>query len=406
MSFQQGLSGLNAASRNLAAIGNNVANASTIGYKTARAEFADVFANSLSGSGGSQIGIGVSLAAVRQQFTQGNIITSANAMDLAINGAGFFRMSSNGVASYTRNGQFSLDRDGFIVNASGARLTGYPADPAGLVSASTPAELRISLANLAPQATSRATMALNLDSREAVVGPAFNINDAGTYSSSTAMTVYDSQGNATTLTAYFRKTAANAWEVYGAANGAVLNGGAPIGTLAFGANGLLAADQTMNVSIPLANGAATPLAFPVTFPVTEMTQFGVNFAASTLTQDGFTTGRIAGFSIAEDGTILGRYTNGQTRAQGQVVLANFVSPQGLAALGNNQWSETAESGQALVAAPGSGSLGVLQAGALEEANVDLTAELVNMITAQRIYQANAQTIRTQDQVLQTLVNLR
>jgi len=406
MSFQQGLSGLNAASRNLAAIGNNVANASTIGYKTARAEFADVFANSLSGSGGSQVGIGVSLAAVRQQFTQGNIITSANAMDLAINGAGFFRMSSNGVASYTRNGQFSLDRDGFIVNASGARLTGYPADPAGLVSASTPAELRISLANLAPQATSRATMALNLDSREAVVGPAFNINDAGTYSSSTAMTVYDSQGNATTLTAYFRKTAANAWEVYGAANGAVLNGGAPIGTLAFGANGLLAADQTMNVSIPLANGAASPLAFPVTFPVTEMTQFGVNFAASTLTQDGFTTGRIAGFSIAEDGTILGRYTNGQTRAQGQVVLANFVSPQGLAALGNNQWAETAESGQALVAAPGSGSLGVLQAGALEEANVDLTAELVNMITAQRIYQANAQTIRTQDQVLQTLVNLR
>ncbi len=406
MSFQQGLSGLNAASRNLAAIGNNVANASTIGYKTARAEFADVFANSLSGSGGSQIGIGVSLAAVRQQFTQGNIITTANAMDLAINGAGFFRTSTNGVASYTRNGQFSLDRDGFIVNASGARLTGYLADAAGVVSASTPAELRISLANLAPQATTRATMALNLDSREPVVGPAFNISDAGTYSSSTAMTVYDSQGNATTLTAYFRKTAPNSWEVYGAANGAVLNGGAPLGTLAFGANGLLAADQTMAVSIPLTNGAATPLAFPLTFPVTEMTQFGVNFAASTLSQDGFTTGRIAGFSIGEDGTILGRYTNGQTRAQGQVVLANFVNPQGLAALGNNQWAETAESGQALVAAPGSGSLGVLQAGALEEANVDLTAELVNMITAQRIYQANAQTIRTQDQVLQTLVNLR
>jgi flagellar hook protein FlgE len=406
MSFQQGLSGLNAASRNLAAIGNNVANASTIGYKTARAEFADVFANSLSGSGGSQIGIGVSLPAVRQQFTQGNIITTANAMDLAINGAGFFRTSTNGVASYTRNGQFSLDRDGYIVNASGARLTGYQADAAGVVSASTPAELRISLANLAPQPTSRATMALNLDSREAVVGPAFNINDAGTYSSSTAMTVYDSQGNATTLTAYFRKTAPNSWEVYGAANGAVLNGGAPLGTLTFGANGLLAADQTMAVSIPLTNGAATPLAFPLTFPVTEMTQFGVNFAASTLSQDGFTTGRIAGFSIGEDGTILGRYTNGQTRAQGQVVLANFVNPQGLAALGNNQWAETAESGQALVAAPGSGSLGALQAGALEEANVDLTAELVNMITAQRIYQANAQTIRTQDQVLQTLVNLR
>jgi flagellar hook protein FlgE len=220
------------------------------------------------------------------------------------------------------------------------------------------------------------------------------------------MTVYDSQGNANTLTVYFRKTAPNTWQVYGAANGAVLNGNAPLGTMNFGANGLLAADATMNVSIPLTNGAASPLTFPLTFPVTEMTQFGVNFAASGLTQDGFTTGRIAGFSIGNDGTILGRYTNGQTRAQGQVVLANFTNAQGLGALGNNQWAETADSGQALVAAPGSGSLGTLQSGALEEANVDLTAELVNMITAQRIYQANAQTIRTQDQVMQTLVNLR
>jgi len=406
MSFQQGLSGLNAASKNLAAIGNNVANASTIGYKTARAEFADVFANSLAGSGGSQIGIGVALSSVRQQFTQGNIVTSANAMDLAINGSGFFRVSTNGVPTYTRNGQFSLDRDGYIVTNSGARLTGYVADAAGQVSASTPADLQISLANIPPQPTTRATMSLNLDSRDAAITPAFNINDAGTYNSSTAMSVYDSQGNANTLTVYFRKTAANTWQVYGAANGAVLNGNAPLGTLNFGANGLLPADTTMNVSIPLTNGAASPLAFPLTFPVTEMTQFGVNFAASALTQDGFTTGRIAGFSIGDDGTILGRYTNGQTRAQGQIVLANFVNAQGLGALGNNQWAETADSGQALVAAPGSGSLGTLQSGALEEANVDLTAELVNMITAQRIYQANAQTIRTQDQVMQTLVNLR
>jgi flagellar hook protein FlgE len=162
----------------------------------------------------------------------------------------------------------------------------------------------------------------------------------------------------------------------------------------------------MTPVIPLTNGAASPLTFPIDFPLTEMTQFGVNFAVSQLTQDGFTTGRIAGFSIGQDGVILGRYTNGQTRAQGQIVLANFVNAQGLAALGNNMWSETSDSGQPLVAQPGSGSLGVLQAGALEESNVDLTAELVNMITAQRIYQANAQTIRTEDQVLQTLVNLR
>jgi len=219
------------------------------------------------------------------------------------------------------------------------------------------------------------------------------------------MTVYDSQGNAQTLTLYFRKTAANTWAVHGAANGTAL-APAPLGTLTFGNNGQLAADVNMNVSIPLTNGAVTPLAFPLTFPTADSSQYGVDFAVNQIRQDGFTTGRIAGFSVGEDGVIVGRYTNGQTRAQGQIVLSNFINAQGLVALGNNQWAETSESGQPLVGAPGSGSLGTLQAGSLEEANVDLTQELVDMITAQRVYQANAQTIRTQDQLLQTIVNLR
>jgi flagellar hook protein FlgE len=406
MSFQQGLSGLNIAAKNLDAIGNNVANASTIGYKAARAEFADVFANSLAGGAGVQIGIGAQVAAVRQQFSQGNIVTTSNPMDVAINGAGFYRLSTNGTISYARNGQFSLDRDGYIVTNSGARLTGYPADANGQIVASTPIDLQVSLANIAPRATTDARVAINLDSRENVPAAAFSIADPTSYNSSTAMTVYDSQGNAHTLTLYFRKSAANTWDVYGAADGAVLNGAAPLGTMNFGGNGLLAGNVTMNVSIPLANGAATPLAFPVTFPVSDMTQFGVNFSVSQLQQDGFTTGRLAGFAIGSDGVILGRYTNGQTRAQGQIVLANFINPQGLVALGGNEWAETSESGQPLVATPGSGNLGTLQSGALEEANVDLTEELVKMITAQRVYQANAQTIRTQDQVMQTIVNLR
>jgi len=406
MSFQQGLSGLNIAAKNLDAIGNNVANASTIGYKVARAEFADVFANSLAGGAGVQIGIGAQVAAVRQQFSQGNIVTTSNPMDVAINGAGFYRLSTNGTISYARNGQFSLDRDGYIVTNSGARLTGYPADANGQIVASTPIDLQVSLANIAPRATTDARVAINLDSRENVPAAAFSIADPTSYNSSTAMTVYDSQGNAHTLTLYFRKSAANTWDVYGAADGAVLNGAAPLGTMNFGGNGLLAGNVTMNVSIPLANGAATPLAFPVTFPVSDMTQFGVNFSVSQLQQDGFTTGRLAGFAIGSDGVILGRYTNGQTRAQGQIVLANFINPQGLVALGGNEWAETSESGQPLVATPGSGNLGTLQSGALEEANVDLTEELVKMITAQRVYQANAQTIRTQDQVMQTIVNLR
>lgn len=406
MSFQQGLSGLNIAAKNLDAIGNNVANASTVGYKAARAEFADVFANSLAGGAGVQIGIGAQVAAVRQQFSQGNIVTTSNPMDVAINGSGFYRLSTNGTISYARNGQFSLDRDGYIVTNSGARLTGYPADPNGQIVASTPIDLQVSLANIAPRATTDARVAINLDSRENVPAAAFSIADPTSYNSSTAMTVYDSQGNAHTLTLYFRKSAANTWDVFGAADGAVLNGAAALGTMNFGGNGLLPGNVTMNASIPLTNGAASPLAFPITFPVSDMTQFGVNFSVSQLQQDGFTTGRLAGFAIGDDGVILGRYTNGQTRAQGQIVLANFVNAQGLAALGGNEWAETSESGQPLVATPGSGNLGTLQSGALEEANVDLTEELVKMITAQRVYQANAQTIRTQDQVMQTIVNLR
>lgn len=406
MSFQQGLSGLNIAAKNLDAIGNNVANASTVGYKAARAEFADVFAASLAGGGGTQIGIGAQVAAVKQQFTQGNIVTTSNPLDVAINGAGFYRLSTGGTVSYARNGQFSLDRDGYIVTNSGARLTGYPADSLGQIVASTPVDLQLSLANISPQETSTASIGLNLDSRETVPVAAFSMVDPATYNSSTAMTVYDSQGNAHTLTMYFRKTAANTWDVYGSSSGALLNGGAALGSLNFTSAGVLGATATMNVSIPITNGASTPLAFPLTFPASEMTQFGVSFAVSGLSQDGFTTGRLAGFAVGSDGVILGRYTNGQTRAQGQVVLANFTNPQGLVALGGNEWAESSESGQPLVASPGAGTLGTLQAGALEEANVDMTEELVKMITAQRVYQANAQTIRTQDQVLQTIVNLR
>ncbi len=404
MSFQQGLSGLNIAAKNLDAIGNNIANSSTVGYKEARAEFADVFAGAVGGSAGTQVGIGAAVVAVRQQFSQGNITTTQNPLDVAINGAGFYRLSTNGTVSYSRNGQFSLDKDGYLVSNNGARLTGFSADASGKIIASTPTDLKVSFANLAPKATTDARVALNLDSRATVPVAAFNATDPATYNSSTAMTVYDSQGNAQTLTMYFRKTAANTWDVYGSLNGTAIGAG-PIGALNFDSSGALAADATFALNIPLTNGA-DPLAFNLTFPAGQAVQFGVDFAVSQLQQDGFTTGRLSGFSIGDDGVILGRYTNGQSRAQGQIVLANFINPQGLSSLGNNQWVETSDSGQPVVGPPGVGSLGNLQSGALEESNVDMTQELVSMITAQRVYQANAQTIKTQDQILQTLVNLR
>ena len=401
MSFQQGLSGLNAAAKGLDAISNNVSNAGTVGFKSASAQFSDVFAASLSGGGGGQIGIGVNLAQVKQSFTQGNLTVTNNPLDVAINGGGFFRMSDNGSISYTRNGQFLVDKDGYVVNSEGARLTGYLANAAGIIVPSSPTDILVSSADLVPNATTAGSLGLNLDSREAVPVPAFDYTDPTTYNSSTAMTLYDSLGNAHVMTVYFRKTAANAWNVYTGLDGAAPGAASPV---TFTTAGALNTGGSIAASFALANGATTPLA--MTLDMTSATQYGATFGVTSLTQDGYTSGRLSGLSISSEGVVQGRYSNGQSRDLGQIVLANFANPNGLQSLGGNQWGETAASGQPLVGAPNSGSLGALQSAAVEESNIDLTAELVNMITAQRNYQANAQSIKTKDAVMQTLVNLR
>ncbi len=406
MSFQQGLSGLNAAAKNLDVVGNNVANANTVGFKGSQAQFGDVFASAVAG-GGTQVGIGTSLTNVLPLFGQGNINVSENPLDLAINGQGFFRVSSDGTVTYTRNGQFSLDKDGYIVGPSGARLTGYQATAAGAIVASTPTDLQISSADLPPGATANAKIVMNLDSRNGTLAAAgFNLNDTTTYHSATSLAVYDGLGNPHTLTAYFVKTAANNWSVFAANDGVQVGAGA-VGTLVFRPDGSIDTTATtlpFAMALPVTTGATSPLAFNLDFDGS--TQFGSSFGVNQLSQDGYASGKLTGYAVSPDGTIVGRYSNGQTRAQGQVVLANFTNVQGLQPMGNNQWGETAASGQPLVGAPSSGNLGVLQSGALEESNVDITEELVKMITAQRIYQANAQTIKTQDSVLQTMVNLR
>lgn len=405
MSFQQGLSGLNAASKNLDVVGNNVANASTVGFKQSQAVFADLYANSLSGSGGSQVGIGVKVAQVSQQFTQGNITSTSNPLDIAINGNGFFRMDNGGEVTYQRNGQFQLDKLGFIVNPSGSKLTGYTANASGVLSTGAPAPLSISTSDLAPLITSEVNAVLNLDSGSPVIPalPAFNIADPTTFTNSTAVTVYDSLGNDQTLQMFYVKRAAG-WDVY-AANDGVQIGAAPFANLTFDTSGVLTTAMPLApINVPAtAPGATSP--FPIAVDFTGTTQFGANFSVNSLNQDGYTSGRLAGFDLSADGIVLGRYTNGQTAVLGQVVLAGFANPNGLQPMGNNQWVETSTSGVPLVGAPDSGSLGVLQSRAVEDSNVDLTAELVNMITAQRMYQANAQTIQAQDEILQTLVNL-
>ncbi len=413
MGFQTGLSGLNAASQTLDVIGNNVANANTVGFKESRALFADVYATSLNGGGSNAVGIGTKVAGIQQQFSQGNISVSNNPLDIAINGKGFFRVSDNGTVTYSRNGQFHLDDAGNIVNADNLQLTGYGVDVNGNIVPSAPAPLQISSAQLPPTITTSFKPNLNLDSREAVPATAvFNPLDPTSFNESTSGTVYDSLGNSHVFTLFFVKTAvAGQWAMHGTVDGtapANVNLGAGAGTpinLQFNTSGALTTAMPIaGVSLTIGGGAATPLTFATDF--TGSTQFGSAFAVNSLYQDGFTSGRLSGFTVGGDGIIVGHYTNGQSKNLGQVVLANFGDPEGLKPLGNNQWEETSASGIPIVGAPQTGSLGALQAAAVEESNVDLTAELVNMITAQRVYQANAQTIKTQDSVLQTLVNLR
>ncbi|PKO88211.1 MAG: flagellar hook protein FlgE [Betaproteobacteria bacterium HGW-Betaproteobacteria-12] len=498
MAFQQALSGLNTAAKAIDSTSHNIANSSTVGYKSSTAHFSDVYAASLTGAGSSQVGIGVNLSAVQQQFTQGNITATNNPLDISINGGGFFRMDQNGATTFARNGQFHLDKNGFIINDQGMRLTGYIAQ-AGIITPTTPGPLQISASDLAPVATGENDSAafrgvkanLQLDSRSttpavpwsdaaAPTGASVSTNVTGnggtagqaaaaaaafdaaigagstqaaaaqaafdaviaaggsvlvataartaglsganftpdpqSYNYSTALSVFDSLGNEHTLTMFFEKTSASgAWDVNFTVDGTSNQyvSVTPANTLQFNTLGQISGGNPMSLQIDLnnvmgalgtTNDANPVMSFDVDF--TGTTQFGSSFGTNRLEQDGYTAGNLIGLSVGNDGVIQGRYSNGQTFAQGQVVLANFTNPNGLQSLGNNQWSETSASGPALVGAPGTSSLGVLSSGTVEESNVDLTAELVSLITQQRNYQANAQSIKTQDQVLQTLVNLR
>ncbi len=420
MSFQQGLSGLNAAAKNLEVIGNNVANSGTVGFKQGQAQFADMYANSMNRSGNSPVGIGVNVANVAQQFTQGNISSSNNPLDVAINGDGFFRMVSslnNAAPLYGRNGQFQINDEGYIINPSqnGAFLTGWP----GIVTGGDPVPLKIDTSNIPATETTGVKTKLNLDSRVAApVTTPFVATDPTSYNSSTGVTVFDSLGNTYNVQTYYVKNPLTStatttdWDVYTTVDGAPYPAiGAPpatqasIGTLTFDDAGLLANSTVANLNLTAKPGASFKAA-GISLDYTGTTQTGAAFVPIAQSQDGTAPGVLSSFSIGKDGRIIGNYSNSQTKTLGQVLLVNFVNPNGLQPLGNNLYAASAEAGAPLIGTPATGSFGTLQARAVEDSNVDLTAELVNMITAQRVYQANAQTIKTQDQVLQTLVNLR
>jgi flagellar hook protein FlgE len=429
MSFQQALSGLSAASTNLDTIGNNVANANTVGFKEGRAEFADLFANALNGGSNNQLGLGARVAQIAQQFTQGNLQTTSNPLDTGINGNGFYRMSHNGTVTFSRDGQFQVDNQGYLVNSTGGRLTGYQADVNGTITQGNPVELKINTADLVPVATTTTSEVLNLDSRSTVPAAAvFSPTDPNSYNQQSSMTMYDSLGNPHTMTTYYQLQAAGGtvapgtWNVFGTLDGQAVSvtGGVTVNDaagnptvdaaaqLVFSSAGAIStttpAGMPFPMTIALANGSNSPLNF--TFDLTGTTQFGSTFSTSNIQQNGIPPGHLTGFAIGADGTVQGNYSNGRSQPLGQVVLASFMDPNGLQPIGNNSWTQTVASGQPLVGVPGAGNLGSLQSSSLEQSNVDLTSELVNMITAQRVYQANAQTIKTQDQILQTITSLR
>ena len=405
MPFAIALSGLNAASSDLSVTANNIANVNTNGFKGSRAQFAEVFAVGTQSVSSSAAGSGVRLSTIAQQFTQGNIDFTDNALDLAIGGEGFFVLSDNGARTYSRAGAFGVDNEGYVVNPQGQRLQAYPFAGNGLFNTGTPADLQLVTGANPPQATTRADFGLNLPANAPQpANPTFDPLDPSSFNHTTSVTVYDSLGSAHTATVFFIKdAAANTWNTQVEIDGTAVAGSTPLvfnqdGSVQSPAGGLM----------PLAayspgNGAAD---ITMSLDFGTATQFGDAFGVNSLSQDGFTTGRLTGISVDEEGVVFARFTNGQSTSLGKLALANFVNPQGLQQLGDTTWGESFSSGDALLGEAGTASFGSIQSGALEASNVDLTAQLVNMITAQRNFQANAQMISTADTVTQTVINIR
>jgi len=421
MAFDTAVSGIKAATADLGVIGNNIANSSTTGFKTSRAEFADVYATSLLGAGGNAIGKGVSLAGVTQEFTQGNISFTNNALDLALSGNGFFLLSDDGASLYTRAGNFQVDRDGFIVTGEGHRLQAFQVNNVGDITGQI-GDLQLDTSLIDPNPTGSIDLTMNLDSRDVPPlvpfgGPfdAFatppTTPDPDSFNATTSSTIYDGLGNPHVMSSYYVKTAnPNEWDVHTLVDGVTTSGPT---TLTFQSNGQFD-PATLPIEINIAgwsplNASGLPTgaaAQNFTVSLSRATQFGSEFSVSSVTQDGFTTGQLRGLEIDDTGVAFARYTNGQARALGQVAVAGFSNPNGLQPLGDTNWSETFSSGPSTLGEPGTSGLGVIQSGALEDSNVEITEQLVNMIVAQRNFQANAQVIQTEDAVTQTVINLR
>ncbi len=414
MPFNIGLSGLNAAANDLAITGNNIANAGTIGFKLSRAEFADVY-NAAFGtvfsnpSYSGAIGGGVRFASAAQQFNQGNFQFTGNALDLAVSGSGFFVVEdqSTGGEVYTRAGAFRIDRDGFVVNNYNQRLQVFSVVDDTIPSFNTGAtsDLQLPATVGVPSPTSTTDMSLNLDADadSTLTAAGFLATDPQTYNHSTSYSVYDSLGAEHTATMYFVNEGGT-WETFLYIDGSAVADQVGQVALDFDASGV------MTTAMPVDFGTFTPTngALDIVFDdvdFTGTTQLAGDFATNALVQNGYPIGRLVNIDVAEDGIISARYSNGQSDPLGQLALATFANPQGLSSEGDTSWSETFAAGEAVLGSPGSGGYGLVQAGGLEQSNVEISEQLVNLITAQRNYQANAQTISAADTITQTIINI-
>ncbi|MEP7242562.1 MAG: flagellar hook protein FlgE [Gammaproteobacteria bacterium] len=405
MSFTVALSGLHAATTDLDVTANNIANVATTGYKQSRAEFADLFATTQQGVSSTAVGNGVRVSDVAQQFSQGNVNFTENSLDTAINGSGFFILSDGGAISYTRAGAFKKDNAGYITDTDGNRLQGYPALSDGTFNTGGLGDIRLLTSLSAPEPTTSAEVTLNLpSSATAPTVTPLDPADPNSFTNATPLTVYDSLGAAHTATLYFSKTAtANTWNSQLYVDGTAVGGAQ---SLAYSSSGALTTPAGGKLTFPAYTPATGAAPLNMTFDFSNTTQYGDNFTVNSVIPDGFTSGRLIDINTSPTGVVEARFTNGKTQALGQIAIANFANPQGLQQLGNTQWAETFTSGQALRGVAGDSGVGNLQSGALEASNVDITSQLVNMITAQRNFQANAQVISTSDQITQTIINIR
>ena len=421
MSFYTSLSGLTAAQTDLATISHNLANVGTNGFKKSRSEFADVIASSVGTNPNQAVGSGTVVKANRQQFSQGNLVQTQSALDIAISGDGFFAVKpklDGGAVNFTRNGSYLVDANRYVVDGQGAHLQAYPVDGSGAVVASglsSAVSVRLPATSGTPVATQNVGLSVNLPAGGAIPATAtFNRFDPSSYNQSVQTTIYDSVGNAQTLTTYFKRetvptggSPSSTWSAHSfVGDQALTSGGAAAITLTFDASGVLTSPTTATTF-----DAFTPASSPNPQVValnfgTATTQLGAPFDVAATSQDGVAVGQLQGVTIDSEGLIKASFSNGETQTLGKVLLANFANPSGLRQLGSSSWSATGLSGDPVLGEPGANGFGNLLSGTIERSNVDTTEELVALISAQRNFQANAKALETDKAIAQTIFNIQ